>query len=72
MIGFYFLIWYLVGICSFIYWWTKDHDFDMSLIFICFIEALFGPFTFLFGWLIHGDHSKRKIKQPVSVKKRGK
>ncbi len=50
------LIWLVIGALSFIYWWTKDHDFTLGIeIVAALIAAFMGPLSFPIGWMIHGD-----------------
>lgn len=46
--------WLLIGFCSFVYWWTKDHDFTTNDLWFAFFVSLFGPISFVVGWTIHG------------------
>ncbi len=62
------LVWGLSGIWSFIYWWTKYHDFGFSIeIILAIMASSIGPFAFLAGWMIHGDGD---VNGPVIFKKR--
>lgn len=58
------ILWYIIGMASFIYWWTSEHDFDTSLIPLCLFFGFFGLITFIIGADIH--------KEPIVIfKKRG-
>lgn len=48
------IIWYAIGVFSFIYWWTKDYDFTPSEIPMALGAGLAGVFTFWLGYCIHG------------------
>lgn len=62
-------IWFTVGTGSFIYWWTRDHDFILGVeVLLAFACGILGPFAFLAGWSIHGG--KKFGEPPVIVKKR--
>ena len=59
--------WYLIGVHAFIYWWTKDYDFELSIeVLIALFVGLFGPFTHIIGCGVHGKH-----KTIVLINKRG-
>lgn len=57
--------WWIVGMSSFIYWWTKDYDLDINAAGGALIIGVAGPIAFFIGWLVHGDTDK------VLIKKRG-
>ena len=63
------IIWYIIGISSFIYWWTTDYDLELnvSLILGLIIIGLVGPIAFLIGYSIHGKPNPKAI---VLIKKR--
>jgi len=63
------IIWCATGTGSFIYWWTRDHDFTLGVeVLIAFGCGIVGPVAFLLGWSIHGG--KKIGEPPVIVKKR--
>ena len=65
------IVWYLVGLSSFIYWWTNELDFRLGPEFIlAFGVAFLGPFAYALGWAIHGDTKDRP--NDVIFKKRSK
>lgn len=48
------IAWYLIGLTSFVFWWTTDEDLTIaSLLFGCLV-ALSGPVAFAVGAVIHG------------------
>ena len=61
------IIWYIVGVLSFIYWWTRVHDLELIHLLLGFFVGLMGPIAFVFGYLVHGEpielFSKVLIKQ---------
>ena len=59
------ILWYLVGVCSFIYWWIKDFDLGAKDFLIALVAGLIGPFAWGLGWIIHNDN-----KSTVIMKKR--
>lgn len=56
-------LWYLSGIASFIYWWTKDSDFTADKIPLVLFVGIVGPLAFLLGWAIHGELGMTIIKR---------
>lgn len=54
------VVWYFVGMCSFVYWWTADNDFKSSDLPLMFFAGILGPFAFLVGAIIH-SHGKTKV-----------
>ena len=65
------LIHFLTGFYSFVYWWTKDHDFTTDDIwFALLFGSLFGPLSFIVGWSIHGKKTIIK-KKKIIIKKEG-
>lgn len=64
------LVWWGIGIASFIYWWTKDFDFTTFETWVCLAAGCFGPFTFLIGRSIHGD--KKELPEGKFILKRQK
>lgn len=49
------MLWYVAGISSFIYWWTKEFSLDMTHLPLVFIVGIIGPVAFIIGWCFHGD-----------------
>lgn len=49
-----YVIWYVVGVASFVYWWTKDHDLQLGEVIVAMFVGLIGPIAFLAGSYIHG------------------
>lgn len=52
-----FILWFLTGACSFIYWWTKTFNFTTSDLPLALLSGLMGPISFLIGFKIHGSHN---------------
>lgn len=50
-----FVVWYLVGVVSFIYWWTKTSDLTIRELHVLFCAGFMGPITFILGWILVGD-----------------
>lgn len=49
----YVFMYYVIGFAGFVYWWTKEYDYDTSDISLSLFLGICGPFTWLLGWLIH-------------------
>ena len=52
-----FVIWYIIGVASFVYWWTEDYDLTPQVIPLAIIVGFGGILTFLFGMSIHGKQT---------------
>jgi len=53
--------WYVSGVASFIFWWTRDYDLALGdAVFGLFVGAA-GPFAWGIGWVVHGRSSKEII-----------
>ena len=57
------IAWYLIGIFSFIYWWTKDNDFTINDLPKMFVMGIYGPFAIIIGYFIHSDSNKVIFKK---------
>ena len=63
----FIIAWLLLGLNSFIYWWTKQYDMTVrDLLTSGLMGAIMGPIAFFYGWLIHGD----PIPEKIIIKKR--
>jgi len=51
------IVWLLLGMLSFIYWWTKECDFTVRKLGLCLFVSWMGPIAFLVGIMIHGNSS---------------
>lgn len=47
--------WWIIGAASFIFWWTKEFDFETEDILMAFGVGFIGPLAFIVGWIIHGS-----------------
>lgn len=48
-------MWLLIGLASFAYWWTRDHDLTMGTVPMMLVVGLFGPIALLIGWFVQGS-----------------
>lgn len=51
-------LWYIIGVWSFIFWWTKDSDLKLIHFMFGLVTGLTGPIAFILGWFMHGDPIK--------------
>lgn len=63
------LAWYVGGMISFVYWYTRDCDIKMSDLPGVLLIGCGGPLNIIIGYLIHGTPSKN---DKVLFKRRGK
>ena len=62
-------IWWMLGAGPWFYFYSRRHDLTVCSLFFFSVLGLFmGPLSFLFAFMIFGDHSPSK----VVVKKWGK
>lgn len=47
------ILWYVIGVISFVFHWTYDQDFTHVQIIQTVILGLGGPIVFFLGYLIH-------------------
>jgi len=66
------IVWYIIGCLSFIYWWIKEFDFDVSCIIIMLSAGVLGLLAWPIGYIIHGDKSKIFNSNKVLIKQRKK
>lgn len=62
------IAWYLIGLYSFWYWWTKDFNITTSIsdIAVFLIAGIVGPWGWVCGYVIHGNSFDRNIKKSNS------
>jgi hypothetical protein len=63
------ILWYLFGVMSFAYWWTKEFDLRVKDILPCLVLGFCGFFAWIIGWGIHGK-PLFKSSSKVILKKR--
>lgn len=59
------IAWLITGYKSFVYWWTKDHDYTTDDIPIAIVASFIGPIAYFMGMAIHGEF---KIIEPKTIK----
>ena len=64
IIIFLIILWLVIGYGSFVFWWTKKFNFTTEDILLAIPASLFGPLSFLIGFVIHGD-------KKIIIRKRG-
>jgi hypothetical protein len=62
-----FIAWYLIGVSSFLFWWTREMPLSACDPATFFIVGFTGPIAWIMGWSIHSKNSHinffgRKIK----------
>ena len=55
------VLWFSIGVGSFIYFWTKDHDFTLEELYIAIMCGFIGVFTIFGGLMIHGTKKNKTI-----------
>lgn len=50
----FLVLWFVSGVCSHIFWWTRDYDYRLSDINMTIMSGFAGPFAFIIGMSIHG------------------
>ncbi|KWH03710.1 hypothetical protein WT58_24050 [Burkholderia territorii] len=55
------LAWYLSGVGSFIFWWTRQHDFTTGEVILAGLLGLVGPIAFIMGAIVHADRVERVL-----------
>ena len=53
------IAWWLIGAVSYVFWWTTEFDLTTEEIPTVCLMGMPGPFSFLFGWMIHRRRTKR-------------
>jgi len=64
------IIWYLIGLYSFYYWWTKDEDLttDSEILWLWFGSGFLGLVVYFIGKNI--EDGEKPIKHRIIFKKR--
>jgi hypothetical protein len=55
IISLFLISWYIFGLLSFIYWWTKEFDFKTDDMPKAILVGCIGILAYPCGWFIHGD-----------------
>jgi hypothetical protein len=65
------LAWWIIGVCGYIYWWTREFDLKVSdAPFSMIIGLTLGPITWIAGFAIHGNTIICKDRDKILIKKR--
>lgn len=70
MVTLYVIAWMLTGSGSFIFWWTSDYDLEVKDLFMVIFASIFGPISFVVGFIIHGPRNFTSIGSKILMKKR--
>lgn len=65
-----FLLWYIIGYIGFVYWTTKEFDFDLGWAVVGLFVSALGPLTWLIGWAIFADDDPLNPERIILFKKR--
>jgi len=58
-VGILGLVWWLSGVVSFVYWWTREYDITIAdLVMALLVGGCLGPIAWIVGWSIHGGDSR--------------
>ncbi len=60
------LVWYAIGVASFVYWWTKDFDLTSRQIPTAFMVGFTGVLAYPLGYIIHSNKD-----ETVLIRKKG-
>ena len=58
--------WYIIGVVSFVYWWTKDSDLKVGDTVLMAMCGVLGPIAFIIGFIIHSSVNSILIKKRPS------
>lgn len=64
------LAWNLIGYAGFVFWFTREFDFDVAAALVGLIAAVSGPFSWLIGWSIHGPTRATSVFDTVLIRRR--
>jgi hypothetical protein len=67
MILLVFIAWYLMGIASFLFWWSREFNIITNDLFMSLIVGVLGPTAWMLGYIMHSNVTNtnffgRKIK----------
>ena len=68
LIFFIVAFWWTIGVAGFVFWWTKEHNLKLADMILGFGVGFLGPFSWVYGYLIHGQ--SHEFMSKVVVKKR--
>jgi hypothetical protein len=51
------LTWYLIGVSSFYFWWTRELKITSAELPVLCITGICGPFAYILGYIIHAKHT---------------
>ena len=49
------IIWYIIGVCSIVYWATEYADFTVALIIPALIVGICGPIVYVLEYCLHNN-----------------
>lgn len=61
MIIFCLILWFVFGVLSHIYWWTKIFNYTINDIFFSLCCGVLGPISYIIGFLSPRDYNINKV-----------
>ena len=55
------ITWYVIGVVSFVYWWTEQYDLRVGDLTLVALVAIIGPLALLMGWTMYGKSPSKPI-----------
>lgn len=49
-----FIVWYFIGVAGFVFWFSKEHKFNLKSFKFMLYAGFYGVFAWIVGYLIHG------------------
>ena len=61
------ICWWVTGMWSFKYWYTKDYSITMAITPVWALSGVCGPLGYSLGWMIHGEGEDFVIVKKVGA-----
>jgi hypothetical protein len=57
------ILWYVSGIASFVFWWTRSENLAdyLFVFFVAFFAGFTGPFAWVTGYCIHSPFTEHNF-----------
>jgi len=56
-----FITWYLIGVSSFYFWWTREFEFTKYDIPIAYLSGVLGPIAWINGYSVQGKRTNHNF-----------
>jgi hypothetical protein len=66
----FILVWYVIGVVSFIFHWTYDEDLEVWSLLLAIGVGFMGLLAFPYGYWVHPRKSEHKIGKPENIFKK--